>query len=86
MEELENRRAVELVKKLHIADGVAACSAEELVVVSYPKEEVGPLFGFSKKDLEAAIELKLLAKARTKAIDGKEFQVYMKTANVPTEA
>jgi hypothetical protein len=63
MEELENRRAVELVKKLHAAEGVVACSTEELFVVSYPKEEIGPLFGFTKKDLEGAIEMKLVAKA-----------------------
>jgi hypothetical protein len=61
---------------------VVACSTEELFVVSYPKEEVEPLFGFTKKDLEGAIELKLLAKARIKNINGKECQVYMKTVNV----
>jgi hypothetical protein len=85
MEELENRGAVELVKKLHVAEGVVACSTEELFVVSYPKEKVGRLFGFSKKDLERAIELKLLAKARSLKINGKECQVYMKTVNVANE-
>jgi len=85
MEELENRRAVELVKKLHVAEGVVACSTEELFVVSYPKEEVEPLFGFTKKDLEGAIELELLAKARIKKINGIECQVYMKTVNVSSE-
>lgn len=82
MEELDNRRAVELVKKLHVAEGVVACSTEELFVVSYPNEEVRPLFGCTKKDLERAIEVNLLAKARIKKINGKECQVYMKTANV----
>jgi hypothetical protein len=85
MEELDNRRAVELVKKLHVAEGVVASSTEELFVVSYPKEEVGPLCGFTKKDLEGAIELKLLAKARIKNINGRECQVYMKTVNVANE-
>jgi hypothetical protein len=85
MEVLENRRAVELVKQLHDAEGVVACSIEELFVVSYPKEEVRPLFGFTKKDLKGAIDLKLLAKARTKKINGKECQVYMKTVNVANE-
>jgi hypothetical protein len=85
MEEQETRRAVELVQKLHVAEGVVACSTEELFVVSYPKEEIGPLFGFTKKDLEGAIELKLLAKAGIKNINGKECQVYMKTVNVANE-
>lgn len=85
MEELENRRVLELVKKLHVAEGVVACSTEELFVVSYPKEEIRPLFGFAKKDLEGAIELKLLAKARIRQINGKECQVYMKTVNVMNE-
>ncbi len=85
MEELKNRRALELVKELHVAEGLVACSTEELFVVSYPKEKVEPLFGFTKKDLEGAIELKLLAKARILKINGKDCQVYMKTVNVANE-
>lgn len=85
MEELENRRAVELVKNLHDAQGVVACSTGELFVVSYPKKEVGPLFGFTKKDLEGAIELKLLTEADTIKINGQECQVYMKTVKAANE-
>jgi hypothetical protein len=86
MEELENRRAVELVKKLAVAEGVVACSTEELFVVSYPKKELAPLFKFMKKDFERAIELKLLRKTtEIIKIDGKECPVYMKTVNVANE-
>jgi hypothetical protein len=85
MQELENRRAVELVEKLHVLEGLVACSTEGLFVVSYPNEQVRPLFGFTKKDLEGAIELKLLAKARILKINGEECQVYMKTVNVANE-
>ena len=85
MEELENRRAVELVKKLHGVVGLVACATGELFVVSYPKEETRPLFGFTKKDLEGAIELKLLKKADTIAINGQECDVYMKTVKAANE-
>ena len=85
MEDLPNPRAVDLIKTLGVVEGVVACSTEELFVISYPREEVRPLFGFTKKDLEPAIELKLLAKARTLRINGKECQVYMKTVNDTNE-
>jgi hypothetical protein len=61
MEEIDNQRAIELVKKLHDAEGVFSFALQkDLFIVSYPKEEVGKLSGFRKKDLETAIELKLL--------------------------
>jgi hypothetical protein len=83
MEEAESPRAVALVNGLHVAQGVFADPTEDkLFVVSYPKEEVGPLLGFTKKDLKGAIALKLLAKAGTKKINGKECRVYMKTVSV----
>lgn len=85
MEQLANLRAVELVKKLHAAEGVVACSPEELFVVSYPKEQIAPLSGFTKKDLERAIELNLLTKASIKTINAQECQVYMKTVNAANE-
>ena len=86
MEELKNRRAVELVKNLHGPNGVVAYSKEELFLVPYPKGEVGPLFGFTKEDLERAVELKLLLKTtELLKINGKECPVYMKTVNVANE-
>ncbi len=86
MEEPENRRAVELVKELHGEVGVVACSTGELFVVFYPKGEPAPLSGFTKKDLEGAIELKLLRKTtEILKINGKECPVYMKTVNVVNE-
>jgi hypothetical protein len=81
MEELENRRAVELVKNLHGAKGVVAYAKEELFVVSYPQKAVEPLFGFTKRDLERAIELKRLRETtEILRINGKECPAYMKTA------
>jgi hypothetical protein len=86
MEELENRRAVEMVKKLHGVVGVVACSTGELFVVFYPKGEPARLSGFTKKDLEGAIELKLLVKTNEIVkINGTECPVYMKTVNVANE-
>jgi hypothetical protein len=82
MEELENRRAVELVNKLHIGEGVIVCSTGELFLIVYPKEKKELLSGFTKKDLEKAIEQKLLKKADILQINDAQFPVYMKTENV----
>ena len=55
MEGLENQKAARLRETLNDVQGVVVDSAEKLFVVTYPKEEVAPLLGFTKKDLEAEI-------------------------------
>lgn len=80
MDTRDNKRAMELIESLGEAQGVFGDPTEDkLFVVSYPNEQVEPLSKFSRKDLEAAIQLEQLARATTKKINGQACDVYMKT-------
>jgi hypothetical protein len=83
MEAPNGQRSGELVKSLREAEGVFADPArDKLFVVTYPKGTIAPLRGFNKKDLEAAIRLKLLKEAGTIKMSGEECQVYAKTGTI----